>query len=66
MKCCLVRKEVKWRKVEKILNWLAVLCGENHTVIALFIFSIKMFEIYALILGCSAYWPNRSWTAIAN
>jgi hypothetical protein len=45
------RSAVKWRKVVKKTLRIAVLCGENCTLLALFIFSTKIFKICALFLG---------------
>jgi hypothetical protein len=41
-------------------------CGETCTLLALFIFSIKIFKMYALILGHSAYYLNKDTTFFNN
>jgi hypothetical protein len=74
MKFCLVRRDMTLCKQQRELKskrsemekggektyCLAVLCGENYALLALFSFSIKVFKICALILGRSVYLPNIS------
>jgi hypothetical protein len=49
------RSALKWGKVGGNFFWVVVSCGENSTLLALFIFSIKTFKLCSFFFGYSEY-----------